>query len=445
MKANKGRTARPRQPGSPWRALAGAALLALAGCAAPNARLLDYRAATARAIATSSYQDPYARGNTLAAMDAVTVASLANEPRIVAQSVGMIEENAGAERGALAGAVSLATWEGARRYIGETFERAWASVAGGAAYWQLGQHDNAAALWRNAAQIDGESDEGYREDYGPANFLLAKWYSTRRNEPDNARIYRDRLLRSAPQAQPIATDAALAGDNVVLLLENGFGPRKLAEGPQGSILEYSEVTREWSFARLRANGRAVGNDSVNLVDMRLQAAKSLRPLTKEVWQAIRGTAVATGVGYGVYELTDDPALGVLAALTTKALPADQRQWLAVPGEVHAISARLEPGVYDFEIEFFGPGGAPRPELRTTYRGVEVGDGWDAMLLVRPFAGLGERRLPDPAAPPTILADKKAAANPEAPVVLRSGVPDREWTRNPLYRYLPPAPEGGTAR
>jgi len=417
------------------------------GCAS-GPRALDYTAATSRAMADSDYNNMASRSQTLAAMDVITVASIAGEPHAIAEAIGVIEENAGASRGALAGAISMATLEGARRYIGETYERSYASIVGGWAYWTMGQYENAAALWRNASMIDGESDEGYRTDLGPANYLLAKWYYRKGGSGDltNANIYRQRFLNSHPRAAHFVSDDALNRHNLVILLENGYAPLKTATGPQGSILEYGAEHVEFAYATVTANGRNLGR-SMNIYDSRSQAVHSLRPNAKVVWQALRGTAVAAGVGYGVYKLTDDPALGVFAAAFLQLLPADLRQWRGVPAELHLISAALPPGLYDIQINFVTNRG-DESILRTEFERVGIDDRYETIILARPLPGVNKRRLPIPGAKPKIFPDAKARARPDAPTIFPSGINPEEWEKSPIYRYLPDPPtvrEKGEAR
>lgn len=420
----------------PMAAMLAVMLLGMVGCA-HGPRALDYRAATARAMASSAYGNPSSRSQTLAAMDVVTVASIAGEPRAITEALGVIEENAGAERGALAGAISMATVEGARRYIGETYERAYASIVGGWAYWVLGQHENAAALWRNAAMIDRESDEGYREDFGAANYLLARWYWRKGGAGDrkNSEIFTERLLAVQPNARPFANPEAYEKHNLVVLVENGFGPRKLATGPQGSILEYSEGEPDFPYATVRIDGLQAGR-TVAILDMRDQAVHSLRPTAKVIWQAMRGTAVAGAVGYGVYKLTDDPALGVFAAAFLQLLPADLRQWRGVPAQLHVFSAQVPPGIHDIRIEAVS-GWGQTGRLFAEYVSVPVGIERETILLVRMVPGVEKRSLPALTLRPTLAPDRRAPADPRATVVFPSAINPEDWEKSPLYRYLPP--------
>lgn len=406
------------------------------GCS-PRARSLDYDAGLARAMANRDYTNIASRKNTLAAMDVVTVASIAQRPRPILDAVGLIEENAGASRGNLAGAVSLATWEGARRYIGETYERAYASIIGGWAYWSLGQHENAAAMWRNAAAIDGESSQGYREDFGAANFLLAMWYSRRPGEEENMRIYLSRLLATHPQASDFANEDALRDMNLIVLVEIGVGPVKETTGPQGSILVYGDDIRPFVGADVFIDGQNRGRSS-SILAVRVNAEKSLRPTEKVVWQAIRGTAVAAAIAYGVYRVTGDPVLAVLSAIVIKALPADTRQWWGVPADLQAFCATLEPGTYDIRVRPYGAWGSGLLSYEVEFKAVPVGGEFPTILLARPIPGLTSRALPWAEGRSIVQPNRKAEASPNAPIVSRGQVDSREWKKSPVYRYLPKA-------
>ncbi len=411
-------------------------LVFLSGCATARFHRLDFEAALARAKAVPAYSDPSNREHSLVSFDVVTLGSLVPDPWSVTEAVGSIEAQASGNPGTLAGAISLGTWESARVYLGDTYERAYASFVGSTAYWMLGEDDNAAALWRNALNIDQESDEGYQTDFAVCNYLLAKYYWTQPGQRDNAEIYLERALAAFPQ-NPYLDPAHLERDNVLVFIEVGDGPRKTATGPQGSVLEWVPGPSPGGPVTVEVENVATAS-SAAILDLYLQAVHSLRVTGKEVLQLIKGAAVAAGVGYGVYKLTDDPGWGVLAALVLQLMPADTRQWFGVPAQVQLASFELPPGTYTIRIR----GGAYSYSLpltrETILPAVEVAPYRWTILLVRPVPLLVEHpTAPPPEAHPRgIQPDPDALASPETPILDFQSLDPELKRRSPLYKYLP---------
>jgi len=210
----------------------------VSGCAsAPGVRAVDFEAALARAKSDPAWSDPLNRRHVLVALDVLSLASQTPDPWSATQASNRIETAASGNPGQLSGAVSLATWERARVYLGDTHERAYASLLGGVAYWMIGETDNAAALWRNALDIDGESAEGHREDFCAAQYLLAKYYWNQSGQRDTAEIHL-RHATSRWRGNPYLRPERIASDNLVVLVEVGGPPQKETTGPQGSMLQW---------------------------------------------------------------------------------------------------------------------------------------------------------------------------------------------------------------
>lgn len=415
-----------------------------AGCAGPRFRSVDYRAATARALADPDFTDPGDGDQSLAAFDVITVASMVPEPTAVASAMGVIEENAGAAKANARGIASIVTIEGVRLYIGETFERAYANTVAGWAYWTMGQRQNAAALWRNAALTDRESDRGFQEDFGPAYYLLSRWYARLPRGADNLEYYRSRFLKTHPNAAHLVSDEALRTHNLVVLVENGRAPRKETYGPAGQLVRYGPERKDFDHAVIEVDGTPLGR-TTNVFDVRLNAEHSIKADTKDAVQATKGTVLAAGAGYGAYKITDDPVLGALVFFFLMDVPdflgltsGDRRQWLGVPAEFHAFSAKVPEGTHEIVIRPVDARGSAIASQRVRYASVTVAGEAETILLVRPMYGYTERTLPPPKAQARIAADRKAAAAPNAPRIGRSAVDPDDWKRNPLYRHLPPA-------
>jgi hypothetical protein len=411
-------------------------LVLCAGCSGARYRALDLEAGLARAKAEKDYVNLSARGNTLASFDVLTLASLVPDPWSGVEAVMNIEARASGSPGALAGAVSLATWEGTRVYLGDTHERAYASFLGGVMYWMLGQDDNAAALWRNSLDIDRESVDGFREDFALTQYLLAKYNWNKPGQRDNAEIYLNQARRSWP-GNPYLRPERVERDNVVVLVEVGTGPRKATTGPQGSMLVWERGPYRGGPVTVDVNGSSPMLSS-QILDLFEQSRYALRVMGKDVLQAVKGTAAAVGVGYAVYRFTDSPLLAILAALLLKTMPADMRQWWGLPAQVQLVSTHLPPGKYTLGVRTGHSGGDQLAGQYVRVRDVEVlADDW-SLVLIRPVRMLSERRaLPPPGLPSKgILGSKNAPPAPGSPILDLETVESELARRSPLYKYLP---------
>lgn len=410
--------------------------LAMAGCSAPRFRAVDYEAALARAKGTPAYSDPTSREHSMVSFDVVTLGSIVPDPWSVREAVGNIEANASGNPGQLAGAVSLATWESTRVYLGDTYERAYASFVGSIAYWMTGEEDNAAALWRNSQDIDQESDEGFRTDFAVTNYLLARYYWNQPGQRDTAQIYLDRVLDVFP-GNPYVTPEHLERDNLVVLVEVGSCPRKVASGPQGSVLSWEPGPNRGGPVSISVGkGRIV--QTAEILDLYVQAVHSLRVTGKKALQVIKGTAVAAGVGYGVYKLTDDPVLGIFAALALQLMPADTRQWWGVPAQVQLASFQVQPGRHTLVLRTSVDRNYQLAAQETVVHDVEVRPYRTTLVLMRPVYLMPDRwAFPPPGLPETGIPPNPAAlAAPGAPVLDMNTIEGVLRGRSPLYKYLP---------
>lgn len=427
----------------------GLALLAIGitGCGGPRFRAVDYQAALARAKAEDAYTDSSDRDHSPVSFEVLTLASVVPDPWTMKVAAGNIESNASGQPGKLAGALSLATLESARVYLGETYERAYASFLGGIAYWMLGEDDNAAALWRNSLEIDKESKEGAREDFAPAHYLLAKYYWNTPGQRDTAELYRRAAAASWPGNPYLAPDR-MERDNVVFLLEVGEGPRKTTKGPQGSILEY---------LRSRAPGGAVIVDveggptvrTAQVLDVLQQAESSRRATGKEVLQVAKGTVATAAVGAGSFlaarQLGAGPITSAIIAIffatQLETSPADTRQWWGIPAQLQVASVSLKPGTYSVRFRPLAEGGEQGYGQQTRIEKLRVKHADDlTIVLLRPL-----RRYPVrfAEAPPGVEGPEGIAANPDALARPGSTVIDTRETveeamreNSPLYIYLP---------
>ncbi len=342
---------------------------------------------------------------------------------------------------ATAGALAVSSPEAARArstfhaesdkpFIGEPYERAMADYYRAILYWRAGEPDNARALYRDAELIDSDTAE---KTYA-GDWVLPDWldgYATARLGGDGT----DALARARKNSAHPLPDYDPAA-NVLIFVEFGRGPRKLAGGEYGEQLRFSTEPSRAVSARLTVAGQTIalppwddvgwqaitrggrvmdhilGNKAVfkkntdTLGDVALAgaviAAESSR---REKQRTVIGpdgkkrvvteverdrgseqTAVALGV------------VGLLAKLTAGAAQptADTRAWDNLPQYLSFAALRLPPGAHPATLTYYDAAGQPLAS-RTQMFTVNI-----------------------PAPDPTTISD---AGHPRETVLFRSEVPD----------------------
>jgi len=299
------------------------------------------------------------------------------------------------------GIVSLIANESAKLFKGDPFEQAMANFYDGLIYYRWGDWGNARAAFHQALMADQSSAENYREDFAAAQFMIGKCY-LKLDEADNARISFEKARKACPR-NPYFADDAINNNNVLIVLQLGRPPRKMEAGVAGSIDEYGRGGYRESVAKVYANGKYLG-DSARAVDLFEQAKTSGRS-AKDTIQTAKGV-VKTGLIAAGAAITDEGgrkgdagALGPALLLAGLLMPAaaDIRQWDLLPGEIHLLSARLEPGSYTFKIEFC-EGSTPMPDYRQVWFYVPVKTDAETLLVFRSGREKCNGNLPQPQNP-----------------------------------------------
>jgi len=164
-------------------------------------------------------------------------------------SVAGIQADAGAADAARARRLFRA--EAEKPFIGEPYERVMANYYRGILYWAQGEPDNARALFRNGAFIDSDAEEKtYASDYVLLDYLDG--FITQRLGGDGEDARARAQARSAFPLPAYDPDA-----NVMLFVEYGRGPQKIASGPEGERLAFRTEPSIAVEARLRVGERVV--------------------------------------------------------------------------------------------------------------------------------------------------------------------------------------------
>lgn len=290
--------------------------------------------------------------------------------------------------------------ESEKSFVGEPYERAMASFYRGVLYWRRGEPDNARALFRNTAFIDGEvEDAAYASDYVLPDYLDGLIAQRLGGDGEEARLRAAR--RSAFELPAYDPD-----NNVMVFVEYGRGPRKVASGPDGERLSFRAEPSPVVRARLSFGERVVdlppyddlqyqattrggrvmdyilGNKAVfkrnteAFGDLALSAAgvvaadghhRPRRGRTPEEVEKDRenakdreNTAIALAVA-GIFSK--------LASAATQS-SADTRTWDNLPQYLSFAALRLPPGEHQAVLEFFDESDRPLDD-RTQRFVVEV--------------------------------------------------------------------------
>jgi tetratricopeptide (TPR) repeat protein len=275
--------------------------------------------------------------------------------------------------GRTAGAILVR--ENVRVWKGEPFERAMANHYLGLVYYLRGDYANARAAYENALfklrdyGDDKSARDNYREvesEFALGSLMLGKcWLHLGR--PELAQANFDRAQELQPELAPII--AAAGRSNVLLLVDFGYGPRKV-DNFDGSIAGFApkpELAGAIPPLTVRIGGKIVATYSA--------PTDTLAMAQQRRWQSIDTIRVIKDVaGYGLMAAgayrtiaRDDPVAGLALAgaglLLQKSSKADLRHWDTLPRTTYVVPLQLPPGTHDLTIDF------PIPGLAQTWRGI----------------------------------------------------------------------------
>ena len=253
--------------------------------------------------------------------------------------------------GKLQGAASLWTHESIKNFKGEPFEKGMANIYLGILYWRKGELDNARACFSQAFMADSASAPEYCEDFSLADYLMGRCYMYL-GEQDNAAISFNRAKKYWPENPYLSTDAN-KDSNVIAVIELGVSPVKGRKGIEGCDDYFQKVAYPEGYAVLSADGKKVA-DSSQILDLYKQADTRGKSV-KDVTQKAKGVfALLVRIAIMVFSGGHDP--GNIGKYTGSI--ADIRQWWYLPGEVHIIACKMEPGEHTINLSFYTHGASP---------------------------------------------------------------------------------------
>ena len=278
------------------------------------------------------------------------------------------------------GAVLLS--ENIRVWRGEPFERAMANFYLGLVYYLRRDYANARAAFENAlfklrdyGEAKGKDDQ-YREqesNFALAYLMLAKSYQ-RLGRDDAAEKNFARAVELRPDLAEVADPDLNARSNVLLVVDFGYGPRKVQNG-DGALAGFTPSPVEEGPPPppvVRVDGRRIhtGGMARPPVDL-LALAQDRRWQSLDTIRAVK-SVVGTGLmaGGAIYGTRRDarPEIALAAilggALLKATSQADVRQWEMLPRTVFVLPLVLPPGTHDISVEF-----PEVPGVRQEWRGL----------------------------------------------------------------------------
>ena len=268
--------------------------------------------------------------------------------------------------------------EGSKDFKGEPYERALAFYYRGLLDLMAADYDNAGASFRGGQLQDAFAEEAQnRSDFAILSFLEG-WCGQRMARGDtDQQGYADYLKLRPGAALPKPED------NLLVLIETGYGPRKRADNIEGNSLQYHPNQRS-TEKRAQIVVGAMRIPLTKAEDIYWQAAtRGGRPIDRIIdgkLQFRQGADTVGGVMTGLASVASEyapifdsniggavagvAAVGAAAQLlsfSTKTR-ADARYWNNLPEGMHVLTARLPAGVTALQIEFLDASGQVDPSL-----------------------------------------------------------------------------------
>lgn len=320
--------------------------------------------------------------------------------------------------------------ENVKVWKGEPFERAMLNFYLGLTYYMHHEYDNARAAFENALfklrdyGKDGDASDQYRQV--ESNFVLAYLMlgrcDQRLGKPDDARKAFDRVVDLRPDLRTLADYHRNEQSNMLLVVDYGFGPEKMASR-DGTIAGFRPTPRQEGPIPLPV--LTVDDRPVNVSDAALPPIDLLALAQDRQWQTIDtiravksvlGTGlIAGGAAYAGTDRRANPyvALSLIASgVALKASSqADLRRWEFLPRTVFIIPLSAPAGKHNVRIEFPGMAG-----MRQTWNDLIVPPTGEVTYYFRMERGnVGPYSWP----PPAMVKDE--SANPTAPVTPANGL------------------------
>ncbi len=281
------------------------------------------------------------------------------------RATSVVDTSIGAGRGV----VSLLSWESAKYFKGEQYERMALYYLRGLLNFLGGDYDKARASFNNALLVDKASnDPKYQEDNAAVFYMLAHTYKRLGND-DNARIALEKAIRANPK-NPFLSKERFNRDNLILLIETGKGPIKVRDNYIPTIAHLTARPDPFSTVYVFIDGRKTKESSAELVNYFYQG-KTQGVKGREAVQAVKGVAA---------RVADELFCGGLAR--TVAGEADIRTWHFLPHNVLLFSTHVTPGLHTITLKFMNEKGEELVGYQQTHYYISVPQEGARFVLLR---------------------------------------------------------------
>lgn len=256
--------------------------------------------------------------------------------------------------------------ESTKTFRGEPYERVMAYYYRGILYWMDGEPDNARACFRSAALQDADPEQGkYQSDYVLLDYLDG--FASTKLAGDGSDAF-NRAKASLRQSQVLPPYDSKA--NVLVFVEMGRGPSKVAMGQYGEKLGFSPGTTSAVAVDLKVSGvqiRALAYDDLSfqattrggrVMDQVLANKAGFKEGTDTFGNSalISGAILSTQQGRG--SSLDEVGAGLLVAglvgklISAATTPrADTRQWDNLPNLLGFATLQLPAGQHTLVADF----------------------------------------------------------------------------------------------
>jgi hypothetical protein len=275
--------------------------------------------------------------------------------------------------------------ERSKKWKGDPYERCMNAYYFGVTYWLAGDVDNAAACFKSGILRDADSEKGETQsDFALLWFLMGMAQREARHEDRGAAALAKAhaLLPGNRWLDPSKN----ADANVLVVVDVGIGPEKIASGPHGAVVRFRRRPYRAAFADVAADGTPLGRTE-RAVDVYFQAVTRGGKVIDHINQGKAVFKDAAIVG-GAFVLensgrqsSDLIGLTMIAAGLLMPSEADTRHWGTLPGEVQVLAAKLPPGEHELRVDVKdGAGRSIADESKTIH--VVVRDGGTSFVWTR---------------------------------------------------------------
>ena len=287
------------------------------------------------------------------------------------------------------------TAEAKKTFLGEPYERVMAYYYRGILYWMDGEPDNARACFRSAQFQDADAEERtYASDYVLLEYLDG--LATMKLKGDGS----DAFARARSFCRLAIPPAANPAHNVLVFIDYGQGPIKIAAGQYGEQLKFQpghSQARE-VMIRIGAQSAHVGPyDDLNfqattrggrVMDHILGNKAVFKAGTDAVGNAaILSGAMIAGTGGGRGSANEVGAGLMIAGVLSKVVSAattpraDTRTWESLPLYLSLATFQLAPGRHTATIDFLDAARRPIAGLTKTITFTVASGSRDTVLYV----------------------------------------------------------------